>query len=139
MAPESRFFRASFPAAVLRSSALAIALLVQASPARAEPVTLSCRFDEGQETLTLRVNYATGLVERLAPSGEAYSDRIAPNASISNNAIVWSVKLIDATDNGWKGTIDRLSGTGWEEVYRESFGPRPMHRSFTCRQATQKF
>ena len=148
MAPESRFFRANFSTAALRSTALAIALLVQASPARAEPVTLSCRFEEGQETLTLRINYATGLVEELEPTGKAWTNRIAPNASISPNTIAWSIDqptsyltgddVRHQTTEHWAGHIDRLSGTGWIQSYRETrYPPNPVN--ITCRQATQKF
>lgn len=140
MALESRFFQASFFAT------LAITLIVQASPAHAEPVTLSCRIDgadTGSETLTLRIDYATGLVEQLGPSGNPYTNRIAPNASISDNAIVWSAELLDTgletpVPMVWKGTIDRLSGVGWEEFSREPDWT-PYRTSYTCREATQKF
>ena len=139
MVQKSGFFQARLSAAVLRSAALAIALLVQASPSRAEPVTLSCRSDIS-EIWTLRINYKTGLVERLASSGKVY---YAAAATISPNAIVWSIEFLD--DDGtnppatarWKGNIDRLSGTGWIQFYRLPFFDGPV--SVTCRQATQKF
>ncbi len=147
MTPESRFFQASFSAAVLRSAALAIALLVLASPTRAEPVTLSCRADAGSETLTLRINYATGLVEQLAPSGKAYTNRVA-TAAISQNAIVWSIDqpssyltgdgVTHQTTEHWEGRIDRLSGTGWTQSHQEGLY-RNLPVDITCRQATQKF
>lgn len=137
MAPKSKFSQASLFAT------LAITLIVLASPVHAEPVTLSCRTDTGSETLTLRINYATGLVEQLGPSGDPYTNRIAPNASISDNAIVWSAELMDTglqtpVPMVWKGTIDRLSGTGWEEFSREPDW-HPHRTNFTCREATQKF
>lgn len=141
MAPKSRFFQAGFFAA------LAITLIVQASPVRAEPVTLSCRTDTGPATWTLRINYETGLVEELGPSGEAYSNRIA-TANISPNAIVWSIDqpssyrsgddVVHQTTEHWEGHIDRLSGTGWIQAYYESlYHHGPV--SLTCREATQKF
>jgi hypothetical protein len=146
MAQVSRLFRTSFSTSLLRSAALAIALLVQASPARAEPVTLSCRTDAGSQTWTFRINYATGRVEELGPSGEAYTNRIA-TATISPNAIIWSIDqpssyrtgddVIHQTTEHWEGHIDRLSATGWMRSQQGDF-PTPAV-DFTCRQATQKF
>ncbi|MDI1301930.1 MAG: hypothetical protein PSX71_08500 [bacterium] len=126
-------------AALLRSPALA--LLIVASAAHAEPVTLSCRPDTGSDTITLRIDYSSGLVEQLAPSGNAYTNRIAPNASISTNAIVWSAKLMDTglqtpVPMQWEGTIDRLSGTGWTSWSR-SPDWTPYRETFTCREATK--
>lgn len=142
MATKFRFFQASFSTALLRSAILAIAFLVPASPARAEPVTLSCRSDAGPGTWTLRINYATGLVEQLSPSGNAYTNGVA-TATISPNAIVWSIEYLDdgttpPTTAHWEGHIDRLSGTGSIQFYRVDFYHYdPV--SVTCRQATQKF
>lgn len=141
MAPDFRYFRTSFSAALLLSAALA--LVVPASPVRADPVTLSCRSDvAGSETLTFRINYATMLVEQLAPSGKPYTNRIAPNARISANAIVWSAKLMDTglqtpVPMVWEGNIDRLSGTGWAQWARELDGWHPHRETFSCREATK--
>jgi len=146
MASKSRFFQAGFSAALLRSVALAIALIVTASPARAEPVTLSCRTDASPATWTFRINYATGLVEQLAPSGNAYTNRIA-TATISPNTIAWSIDqpssyrtgddVIHQTTEHWEGHIDRLSATGWMQSHQGDFPANIV--DFTCRQATQKF
>jgi hypothetical protein len=144
MAPKSGLKPACVPATLLRGAALAIALIVPASPTlAAEPITLSCRSDTGSETQTLRINYSTGLVEQLAPSGKPYTNRIAPNARVSANAIVWSVKLMDTglkhpVPMIWEGTIDRLSGTGWTQFSREP-GWQPYRVSVTCRKATPQF
>lgn len=139
MTPKSKLFQAGF------SAALAIALIVTASPARAEPVTLSYRDDRGSGTWTLRINYATGLVEQLAPSGKAFSNRIA-TATISPNAISWSSKQRDYSSSktmsesdwdgrtgDWNGQIDRLSGTG---QIVETDGLR-SYIAVTCREATK--
>ena len=130
MASKSRFFQASFSTALLRSAVLAIALVVPASPTlAAEPVTLSCRGDAGSETYTLRINYATGLVEQIAPNGTAYTNRVA-TADISPNAIVW---YPNPTTVNWSGQIDRLSGTGsiqWT-------GGMQHNINITCREATK--
>ena len=137
MKPKSGIKQASVPANLLRGAALAIALIVSASPTlAAEPVTLSCRNDAGSETWTLRINYATGLVEQLAPSGNAYPNRVA-TATISPNAIIW----LNQTTEHWKGRIDRLSGTGWSQWARLSsgggHGPLEEDLTFTCREATK--
>jgi hypothetical protein len=90
MTPKSGLFKARFFGPLLHSTGLALALVVLASPARAESVTLSCRVDTASEAITLRIDYATGLVEQIGPSGQAFTNRTAPNARISANAIVWS-------------------------------------------------
>jgi hypothetical protein len=141
MTPKSRLFQASFSTALLRSAAIAMALIVSASPALAAgPVTLSCQPNETKlngvrqpddtgSTLTLRINYATGLVEQLAPSGKAYVGGVA-TADISPNAITWS-----EYNAPFRGKIDRLSGTGWIE-----HNSSPVDRyyvSFTCREVTK--
>ena len=135
---------ATFSATLLRSTALSGAILVFASPAfAADPVTLSCRPDPGTATLTLRINYDTGLVEQIGPSGKPYTNRIAPGARITTNAIVWSVKMMDTglakpVPMLWEGNIDRLSGTGWVQFSRAPDW-HPYRENVTCRQATQKF
>lgn len=139
MTPKSKLFQAGF------SAALAIALIVTASPARAEPVILSCQVDSPSMTLTLRINYATGLIEQLTSSGEAWTNRVA-TATISPNAIVWSIDqpssiltgdgVTHQTTEHWEGKIDRLSGTGWIQS-RQGTGPMEEDLTFTCRQATK--
>lgn len=146
MASEFGFFQARFSTALLRSAVLAIALIVTTSPASAEPVTLSCRTDAGPATWTFRINYATGLVEQLAPSGNAYTNRVA-TATISPNTIVWSIDqpssyltgdgVTHQTTEHWEGNIDRLSATGWMQSQQGDFPTNVAN--FTCRQATQKF
>jgi len=142
MATKSRLFQASFSAVLVCSAALTIALLVQVSPAHAEPVTLSCRTDAGSETYTFRINYATGLVEQLAPSGNVYPNRVA-TATISPNSINWSIDQPTTgrpnyqTTEHWEGHIDRLSATGWGRSYYEDRVINGI--DITCRQAAQKF
>lgn len=139
MTPKSKLFQAGF------SAALAIALIVSVSPARAEPVILSCQVDRPSMTLTLRMNYTTGMVEQLAPSGNAYPKRVA-TATISPNAIIWSINqpssyltgdgITHQTTEHWAGRIDRLSGTGWSQ-WRQGTGPVEEDLTFTCRQVTK--
>lgn len=125
-----------------------LALAATAGTVHAQSKSLTCgqtNVPQGQApaTHTFRINYATGLVEELAPSGKPYTNRIAPNARISDNAIVWHVKLLDTglqkpVPMVWEGTIDRLSGTGWTEFSRE---PDWMvyRETFTCHEATPIF
>ncbi len=142
MTPKSGFIQTNFSTTLMSSAVLGIALIVQSLPAQAAPVTLSCRYGEGSDTITLRIDYATGLVEQLGPSGKPYTNRIAPNARISDNAIVWSVQLMDTGLETpepmiWGGTIDRLSGTGWEEWSREPQLWNVKRTNLTCREATK--
>jgi hypothetical protein len=127
--------------AVLGSAALAVALVLQASPVLAQTVTLSCQVDGGSYTHTYRINYGTGLVEELGPSGQAWTNRTAPNAKISANAIVWAADLMDTglqtpVPMHWEGTIDRLSGTGWTWWSRQGLVMGPTE-NFTCSAATK--
>lgn len=149
MASKSGFKKTSVPVTLLRGAALAVALIVSASPALAAgPVTLTCQTTDAGSgaqgySITLRINYATRLVEQLGPSGKPYTNRIAPNARISKNAIIWSVKLMDTglktpVPMLWEGTIDRLSGTGWTQFSRSPGWHRSVS-NITCRPATQIF
>ena len=97
---------------------------------------------------TLRIDYATGLVEGLAPSGKAYTNQRA-TGTISPNAIVWDTEFMDDGVDPpmlarWEGTIDRLSGAGLIGFSRQRYGDHINITSgdrtaITCRQATQKF
>ena len=125
--------------AVLAALSTGQALLV--SDAAAKPVTLSCQSDAGA-VWTLRIDYATGLVERLAPSGAVYKGWSA-TASVSDNAIVWSKEFQDEgtappSTMHWEGNIDRLPRTGSFREYRpEFYHYDPV--SVTCSEATPKF
>ena len=63
-------------------------------------VTLSCIQTDAKpgtapETWTLRIDFSNRRVEELGPSGKAYENRIAEDARISENAIIWSAELMD--------------------------------------------
>lgn len=114
----------------------------QAAQTRTEPIILSCRYDNSDASFTLRVNYATGLLEQLAPSGNAYSNRVV-TATISANAIVWSKEFLDDGTNPpsmyhWEGNIDRLSGTGSIVAYRPDYNPYAAY-PVTCRRGAPQF
>ncbi len=137
MTPKSRFFQARFSATLLKSAAIAVALLVQASPARAEVVTLICQNDyrsqvgmPGPSSFTLRINYDQKVVELLSPSGTV---QFSAAASITESDVQW----LSDEERRFSGTLNRLSGESFvwyyetESMLKQVSGP--------CRRATQKF
>ena len=69
MTPKSRLFQASFSETLLWSAA--IALIVLASPARADTVTLLCANEPHGNSFTLQVDYDQKLVALLNSDGTA--------------------------------------------------------------------
>jgi len=138
MAPKSRFFHASISAALLRSVALAIALIVQASPARAETATLVCQQEsaphntESGGSFTLRVDYDRKIVDFLRSDGVvSYSAA----ATITEGDVQWETDLTKA--RAFMGKLNRLSGQGNATYWDDR---QFMHQmSGPCRRATQKF
>jgi hypothetical protein len=102
------------------------ALSMAAGPAFAEIKTLSCRSAQGGAAYTYRIDYDTGRLEQIAPSGKPYSNRIV-RATITPTAIIWSIdqpssyvtgdKVTHQTTERWEGKIDRLAATGWVQSY----------------------
>jgi len=141
MTPKFRFFQARFSATLLRCVALAVALLVQASPARAEVVTLVCQNNAASQhpplpvdsLFTLRINYDQKVVELLNSNGSA---RESAAARITESTVEW--------DSGkhprFGGEVNRLSGEG---VVVFPYWVGNLHTtsrmSGPCRRATQKF
>lgn len=128
MAPKARFFQAGF------SAALAIALLMSASPAHAEVVTLVCKNESGSfgtdDSFTLQVDYDRKIVGLLRSDGTAnYS---AP-AMITEGSVEWGPSYETRV---FAGSLDRLSGKG--SVVWPSADPF-ARMSGPCRRATQKF
>lgn len=111
---------------------------VAAEPARARVergVTLSCRYESGG-TFNLRINYESGLLEELAPSGNAL-DGWTVTASVGQNSISWSKEWLESgteppSTMHWEGTIDRLSGSGWILLYRPDFGYARTRMAVNC-------
>lgn len=147
MALKFKFTRASYSSTWLWCLVFAFALIVQVTPASAEPVTLICNNDASTIVITYRIDFTNGQIEQLAPSGKAYTNRVTI-ATVSPNAIVWSIEqpssyltgdnVTHQTTEHWAGNINRLSGTGWTEAYNvDQYHNLPI--SFTCRTATQKF
>lgn len=140
MAPNSGYFSASF------SAVLAFALLVQASPVRADAVTLVCQnSDDGGDSMTIRVDYDKKLVHFLRSDGtEAYSAA----ATITEGAVEWNAALQstgqpwDDADPRFRGYLNRLSGQGHVVIprnYKRSNESPWIGVSGPCRRATQKF
>lgn len=127
MAPKYKLFQASF------SAALAIALFMSVSLARAEVVTLVCKNESGSvgtdDSFTLRVDYDRKIVDLLRSDGTAHYS--AP-AKITEGSVEWG-----SYETGvFRGSLDRLSGKG--SVAWPSADPF-ARMSGSCRRATQKF
>jgi hypothetical protein len=144
MAPESGFKHASVPATLLRGAALAIALIVLASPARAETVTLVCQQEASPGntvsggSFTLRVDYDRKTVDLLRSDGTAY---FTAAATITAGDVKWGDwnKVLKG-HLIFRGELNRLSGQGWAEFPVE-YGTTTKREvmSGPCRRATQKF
>jgi hypothetical protein len=139
MAPRSGFFQASFSAALLWSAALAAALIVQASAARAETVTLVCQNDgpaPGGGSFTLRVDYDQKIVALLRPDGVA---QYSAAATITEGEVRWDAALV-GDGKFFQGSLNRLTGKGLANFPLPFAGQIMMGgMSGPCRQATQKF
>jgi hypothetical protein len=138
MTLKSRLFQANFSTA-----ALAIALLVQASPACAEVVTLVCQNESGssnwRSSFTLRVNYDRKIVDLLQSDGGVL---LSSAATITESDVKWfwdNSKWDYNSDKaqGFMGALNRLSGEA--EVTFSVRQVIPYHLSGPCRRATQKF
>jgi hypothetical protein len=138
MAPLSRFFQASFSAALLRSAALAIALLVPASPARSETLDLACAstgagdsFYFPNPNIRLLIDTGRSTVTEISIEGAGQSNPLA--ATISDQLIKYSGPLPGNSDYSLVGTLDRIAGT----LSRTIKGV--ASHNYACRRATQKF
>lgn len=96
MASESGFFQDSFAATLLWGAALAVALVVQASPARAETLTLACESTaEGsgsalyKSPVKFRIDLDSRVVDLLTPAGGV----IASTTDRKMNALRHHVKI----------------------------------------------
>ena len=146
MAPKSGFFQAGFSATLLRCAALAIALFVPASPARAEVVTLVCQPQSG-DSFTLRIDYDRKTVDLLVPDGRSYFAPAA--ATITEGSVTWDRRFErEEVLKGYMGhyrfagSLNRLSGEGKFTFWRNTEGREEAiinSNSGLCRRATQKF
>lgn len=143
MKPKSGIKQASIPAILLRGATLAIALIVSASPARAETVTLVCQNEtvgsNWGSSFTLRVDYDRKIVDFLQSDGTVLLSSVA-TITESDVQWYWDNSKWDYSSpkaQGFGGRLNRLSGQGsvkfyeLQNVYHAMAGP--------CRRATQKF
>jgi hypothetical protein len=135
-----RFFQARFSTALLQSAALTIALIVLASPARAESVTLICNNEgQGGGSFTLRINYDTKIVDWLSPDGTVF---LTAAATVTESAVSWfpDPSKWDSSSQkaqAFSGGLNRLSGEAGVNYVDQWRGDH--HLSGPCRRATQKF
>ena len=153
MIPKSRFFQARFSTALPRSAVLAIALFVQASPARAETLALVCESDTGGSEEFL-IDFDQKTVQRLPVSSCTWDfdgrELVVPGcyppgrAEVTERSIAWETikKTVSGTGvigtNTISGSFNRVTGS----VYLEEFGPSGNSWGAfrgKCRRATQKF
>lgn len=153
MTPKFILPKQDFSATLLRSAAVAIALIAQASPAGAETLTLACESTaEGsgstlyKASLKFQVDLGQRIVNLLTPTDgvmASTTDRrfnaVAPSVQITDSAIVWRLSN-GAGEFIFRGVIDRTSGTA-EAMWFEARAGRMDVHSFQgrCRRATQKF
>jgi len=146
MALVSRILQANLPATLLRIAALAVALLVPASPAHAEVVTLVCLPQSGN-SFTLRIDYDRRTVDLLEPDGRSYFAPAA--ATITEGSVTWDRRFEreEVLKGYWghyrfAGSLNRLSGEGRFTFWRNTEGREEQivnSNSGLCRRATQKF
>jgi hypothetical protein len=141
MAQVSRLFRESISATLLRSAALAIALIVLASPARAETVTLVCQPQSG-DSFTLRIDYDRAIIEMLEDNGAKV---MSLPAKITDENVTWDgvheTGRVDRAQNHFWGSLNRLSGQLMfsKELVNDGYRPSPATSVSGCRRATKKF
>ena len=134
-----------FAITVLASAILAATLMIPPTVNAAEPVTLSCRGNEGAGVWTYRITYASRLFEMVGSNNAALW---STTARVSDNTISWSfdAQRSDAGRDGiqrqitrrWEGQIDRLSGAGGFREY--DLGSNiPDMIAVNCSAAAQKF
>lgn len=131
MAPVSRFFQASF------SAALAIALLVMASPARSETIDLACVGTNEGNTNTVRLLIDTNLsrVTEIWSSGKPYPFTAS---TMSDQFIRYFDPAVNDNQDSAEITIDRFAGIYVRENKTAS-GKYLGTSRYACRRATQKF
>ena len=139
MTTKSRFFQAAFSATQLRSATFAIALIMQASPAHAEVVTLVCQHETGI-SVTIRVDYDRNIVDLLQSDGTVH---FSSAAQITEGAVKWDVLVNNANGQHFFGALNRFTGQlsnmsyPVDDVKAGHFYSRGV--SGVCRRATQKF
>ena len=122
------------PLRLAASLSLLLAATIAVRPAMATPVALVCAYEDGRFPVTLRIDYATGVVEQLRDTGEPQYR--ATGAQVTASAIVWNYtepqignyadgRRYNTVFHFW-GRIDRSTGAGEIQIYRdETYGEKP--------------
>ena len=139
----SRFFQARFPATLLRSTVLAIALIVLASPARSETLDLACATTDHDYNIRIQIDTDRRNITAVADFAnwpvvitKANGDSRYIITTISDQFIKFTDKTDDITGHFGEGTLDRIAGT----LHFENFSSGSTGRSdWACRRATKKF
>lgn len=130
---------ARIPKAVLAVTGAVIGLMMTPTPARAEAVTLVCQAELGL-SFTLRVDYDRKIVDLLRSDGTA---QYSAAATITEGAVEWNTVIVNSGGYVFRGSLNRLSGQGWEqhpEVWNDGRSRAASQILFgPCRRATQKF
>lgn len=144
MTVKSRFFQASFSTNLLRSTVLAMMLIVPASPARSEVLDLYCKSEGNGNAWSLLIDTDKRTVTKTI-NGNSFT--FDPNAFVTHEVIVSrdSIKWKAPSDCGAayipcreEGLLDRIGGTVGVNVI-DRFGQNHGGSSGSCRRATQKF
>ena len=143
----SRFFQARFPATLLRSTGLAIALIVLASPARSETLDLACATTDRDYNIRIQIDTDRRNITAVADFANwpvvitrANGDSRYIITTISDQFIKFTDKTAGSYEeragNYGEGTLDRIAGT----LHFENFSSGSTSRSdWACRRATKKF
>lgn len=133
MASDDSSFQAnSLPALLLGA---AIALLVQASPARSEMLDVSCAGNSG--TVRLVIDTSRSTVTQISTGANGPSSSAPYPAKTTDQFIKFSGPLSGNSNYSVEGILDRVAGTFSNTTIWPS-GNRVLE-TFACRRATQQF
>lgn len=148
MAPKTEFSHASFSKVLLRSAALAIALLVSAAPAHAKVITLVCQPDSG-DSFSLQIDYDRKLVDLLSSNGSSWGPAGPAPATVTAGDVRWDNRsereeVLQGYYGHYRfaGLVNRLSGEAEYTYWRNTEGRDDaviQAQSGSCHEATTKF
>lgn len=144
MTKTSGFKQARVPATMLRTTALAMALIAQTSLAHGETIDLTCASTGGGSSflfpsanIRLLVETSGSTVTEISDGGAGHLKSNPLAAAISNQFIKYSGPLPGNSDYSLMGTLDRSAGT-LRRTIRDPTGAADGN-NYMCRRATQKF
>ena len=134
MISKSSLFQARYSSTLLCSAMLAIALIMQASPAHSETIDLACASTDVGSNRSFRIQIDTDrrMVTEFWSNGTTYQYPV----TISDQFIRYTQPK-DISRSSGTTIIDRMAGT---LVFTPVYDLGEGHSSyFACRRATQKF